>query len=146
MPREVAQIKTNRVRQRRLASSTVCHSPCPCVRQDALVAVCGSEAAADQVEALWADIKTKNRLDLSDQGLSDEAVGRVLKGLHMCAAILHFLCGEIMYEGPPPPLAHRISKADETYVAERTKPFPISELDFSGACRALRTLQTPRHK
>ena len=46
--------------------------------------VTGGEATADRVEALWEEIKTKNRLDLSDQGLSDDMIGRLLKGLHMC--------------------------------------------------------------
>lgn len=48
--------------------------------------VTGGEAVADRVEALWEEIKTKNRLDLSDQGMSDETIGRLLKGLHMCVS------------------------------------------------------------
>ena len=41
---------------------------------------------ADRVTKLWEDIKTKNRLDVSDQKLSDDDVGRMIKGLHMYAA------------------------------------------------------------
>ena len=52
----------------------------------ALVAVCGGEAMADRVKALWKDIMEKNRLDVSDQGLDDDGVVRLLKGLHMCVA------------------------------------------------------------
>ena len=54
----------------------------------ALVAVCGSEAMAERVKILWADIMEKKRLDVSDQGLNDDGVVRLLKGLHMCAARL----------------------------------------------------------
>jgi hypothetical protein len=52
----------------------------------ALAAVCGGEAMADRVKALWADIMEKKRLDVSDQGLDDDGVMRLLKGLHMCVA------------------------------------------------------------
>ena len=52
----------------------------------ALVAVCGGEAMADRVKALWEDIMEKKRLDVSDQGLDDDGVMRLLKGLHMCVA------------------------------------------------------------
>ena len=41
---------------------------------------------ADRVVKLWDDIKTKNRLDVADQGLSDDAVGKLIKGLHMYTA------------------------------------------------------------
>jgi hypothetical protein len=40
---------------------------------------------ADRVTKLWEDIKTKNRLDVSDQKLTDDAVSRLIKGLHMYA-------------------------------------------------------------
>lgn len=53
----------------------------------ALVAVCGSDAMADRVKILWEDIMDKKKLDCSDQGLDDEGVMRLLKGLHMCVAI-----------------------------------------------------------
>ena len=52
-----------------------------------LVAVCGSDAMADRVKILWEDIMDKKKLDCSDQGLDDEGVMRLLKGLHMCVAI-----------------------------------------------------------
>ena len=52
--------------------------------QDALVQVCGGEEMADRATKLWDDIKSKNRLDVSDQKLSDDAVARLIKGLHMC--------------------------------------------------------------
>ena len=52
--------------------------------QDALVQVCGGEEMADRATQLWDDIKTKNRLDVSDQNLSDDDVKCLIKGLHMC--------------------------------------------------------------
>ena len=52
----------------------------------ALLAVCGSESMVDRVKALWEDIMEKKRLDVSNQGLNDDAVARLLKGLHMCAS------------------------------------------------------------
>jgi len=52
---------------------------------DALIQVCGSEAMADKVRSLWTEMIDKQKLDLSDQGLTDDAVMRLLKGLHMCA-------------------------------------------------------------
>ncbi len=39
---------------------------------------------ADRATKLWDDIKTKNRLDVSDQKLSDDDVKCLIKGLHMC--------------------------------------------------------------
>ena len=53
--------------------------------EQALVAVCGSEEMAEKVKALWEDIKEKKKLDVHGQGLTDESVGKMLKGLHMCA-------------------------------------------------------------
>lgn len=87
MVKEVAEVKTERVGRRRQSPSSCSRADrrcAPCLRQDALVQVTGGEATADRVEALWEEIKTKNRLDLSDQGLSDDMIGRLLKGLHMC--------------------------------------------------------------
>ena len=55
-----------------------------CVVQDALVQVCGGEEMADRATKLWEDIKTKHRLDVSNQKLSDDSVVRLIKGLHMC--------------------------------------------------------------
>ena len=52
---------------------------------DALLQVCGSEGMVDRVKALWTDMVEKQKLDVSDQGLNDDAVMRLLKGLHMCA-------------------------------------------------------------
>jgi len=40
---------------------------------------------ADKVRSLWTEMIDKQKLDLSDQGLTDDAVMRLLKGLHMCA-------------------------------------------------------------
>ena len=54
------------------------------VHQLALLAVCGSDSMVERVKALWDDIIQNRRLDVSGQGLTDEAVGRLLKGLHMC--------------------------------------------------------------
>jgi hypothetical protein len=53
--------------------------------EQALLAVCGSDSMVERVKSLWDDIMTKKRLDVSGQGLTDDAVGRLLKGLHMCA-------------------------------------------------------------
>ncbi|MDC0525520.1 hypothetical protein OAO87_00880 [bacterium] len=53
----------------------------------ALLAVCGSDSMVDRVKSLWDDIMEKKRLDVSNQGLTDDAVGRLLKGLHMCASV-----------------------------------------------------------
>ena len=53
--------------------------------EGALLAVCGSETMVKQVKDLWDDIMEKKKLDVSGQGLNDDAVGRLLKGLHMCA-------------------------------------------------------------
>ena len=50
----------------------------------ALFAVCGSDSMVERVKALWDEILERKRLDVSDQGLTDEAVMRLLKGLHMC--------------------------------------------------------------
>ena len=62
---------------------------------------------AEKVTHLWAEINEKNRLDLSDQRLSDDDVDKILKGLHMIAKTSGFL-------------------------TERTRPFPLTEIDFSG--------------
>lgn len=53
--------------------------------EEAMLQVCGSESMVEKVKALWADMMEKKRLDVSDQGLSDDDVARLLKGLHMCA-------------------------------------------------------------
>ena len=53
--------------------------------EDALLQVCGSDSMVTQVKAVWETMMEKKLLDVSDQGLSDEAVMRLLKGLHMCA-------------------------------------------------------------
>ena len=53
--------------------------------ESALLAVCGSESMVSAVKGHWEDIMERNYLDVSNQGLTDEAVGRLLKGLHMCA-------------------------------------------------------------
>ena len=53
--------------------------------EQALLAVCGSDSMVTMVKGLWDDIMEKKKLDVSGQGLTDEAVGRLLKGLHMCA-------------------------------------------------------------
>lgn len=60
--------------------------------EDALLQVCGSEDMVEKVRALWTEMMEKKRLDVSDQGLSDDGVKRLLKGLHM-------------YAPWPPPLA-----------------------------------------
>jgi len=54
--------------------------------EGALLAVCGSESMVKMVKGLWEDIMEKKRLDVSDQGLTDESTGRLLKGLHMYAS------------------------------------------------------------
>ena len=51
----------------------------------ALLAVCGSESMVTQVKTLWEEMMEKKRMDVSGQGLTDDAVTRLLKGLHMCA-------------------------------------------------------------
>ena len=53
--------------------------------EDALEQVCGSAAMAERVKVLWADIMEKKVLDVSDLGLNDDDVTKLLKGLHMCA-------------------------------------------------------------
>ena len=55
--------------------------------ESALLAVCGTESMCERVKLLWEDIMEKKKMDVSDQGLSDEAVGRLLKGLHMCVPL-----------------------------------------------------------
>lgn len=79
----------------------------PFADADALVQVCGGEDMADKVKKLWDEMQEKKRLDVSDQRLNDDAIQRMIKGLHM------------------------ISKTSG-YQTERTKPFPVTELDFSG--------------
>ena len=39
----------------------------------------------DKVKATWEDILENKRMDVSGQGLDDDGVARLLKGLHMCA-------------------------------------------------------------
>lgn len=51
----------------------------------ALAAVCGGETMAEKVRTIWSDMLEKKRLDVSNLGLTDESVQRLLKGLHMCA-------------------------------------------------------------
>jgi hypothetical protein len=51
----------------------------------ALLAVCGGESMVDKVKATWEDILENKRMDVSGQGLDDDGVARLLKGLHMCA-------------------------------------------------------------
>ena len=107
--------------------------------QDALVQVCGGEEMADRATQLWDDIKTKNRLDVSDQNLSDDDVKCLIKGLHMCDTC-HACPGEERgpaleserERGPARPRDRVAKTQDETYANERTKPFPLTELDFSG--------------
>lgn len=53
--------------------------------EDALLAVCGGSEMVDRVKALWKDMMDQKKLDVSNQGLSDDSVSRLLKGLHMCA-------------------------------------------------------------
>ena len=53
----------------------------------ALLAVCGSDSMVERVKSLWDDITQKNKMDVSDQGLTDDAVVRLLKGLHMCVPV-----------------------------------------------------------
>ena len=53
----------------------------------ALLAVCGTESMFDRVKQLWEEMMEKKRLDVSGQGLSDDEVVRLLKGLHMCADV-----------------------------------------------------------
>ncbi|KAL1523209.1 hypothetical protein AB1Y20_018161 [Prymnesium parvum] len=62
---------------------------------------------AQKAQNLWDEIHEKNRLDLSDQRLSDEEIGQLLKGIHM------------------------ISRTSG-HQTERMKPLPLTELDFSG--------------
>ena len=71
---------------------------------EALIQVCGSESMAKKAQALWDEMHEKNRLDLSDQKLSDEEIGQLLKGIHMCApgAACHFFAVAML--PPPPPL------------------------------------------
>eukprot|EP00966_Prymnesium_polylepis_P278624 6437175-Prymnesium_polylepis.1 len=52
--------------------------------KEALIQVCGGESMAEKAQALWDEMHEKNRLDLSDQRLSDEEIGQLLKGIHMC--------------------------------------------------------------
>ena len=54
--------------------------------EGALLAVCGSDSLVEQVKQLWTDINEKNKLDVSGRGLNDDAIVKVLKGLHMCAS------------------------------------------------------------
>ena len=94
MPKEVATIRSDRVKQPFLPTRCFAASrplrrhlkaPCPVSPvQDALVQVCGGEEMADRATQLWDDIKAKNRLDVSDQNLSDDDVKCLIKGLHMC--------------------------------------------------------------
>jgi len=53
--------------------------------EDALIQVCGNESMADKVRLLWTEMMDKQKLDVSDQGLDDDAVTRLLKGIHMYA-------------------------------------------------------------
>jgi hypothetical protein len=53
--------------------------------EDALLQVCGGEAMVERVKAQWTAIMDTKRLDVSEAGLDDDAVGKLLKGLHMCA-------------------------------------------------------------
>ena len=55
--------------------------------ESALLAVCGTESMCERVKLLWEDIMENKKMDVSDQGLNDEAVGRLLKGLHMCVPL-----------------------------------------------------------
>ena len=55
--------------------------------ESALLAVCGSDSMMDRVKSLWEEMMEKKRLDCSNQGLTDDATGRLLKGLHMCARL-----------------------------------------------------------
>ena len=73
-----------------------------------LVKTCGSESMVDRVKSTWNDMISKNRLDLSGQRLADDGVQKLLKGLHLYSRLKNF-------------------QADN-----RTKPFPLHELDFSG--------------
>ena len=53
--------------------------------EDALLQVCGTEDMVERVRKLWDDMMEKKRLDVADQGLTDDGITRLLKGLHMCA-------------------------------------------------------------
>uniref|UniRef100_A0A7S4BI96 Uncharacterized protein n=1 Tax=Chrysotila carterae TaxID=13221 RepID=A0A7S4BI96_CHRCT len=76
--------------------------------RDALVKICGGEDMAARVERVWEEMMEKKRIDLSGQRMTDEDFGFLLKGLHMFSRT-------------------------SGYQTERIKPFPITELDFSGA-------------
>jgi hypothetical protein len=52
---------------------------------DALLQVCGSEQMASKVRVLWTEMMEKQKLDVSDQGLNNDTVQKLIKGLHMCA-------------------------------------------------------------
>ena len=52
---------------------------------DALLQVCGSEQMATKVRVLWTEMMEKQKLDVSDQGLNNDTVQKLIKGLHMCA-------------------------------------------------------------
>lgn len=52
---------------------------------DALQQVCGGLDMVEKVRALWDEIIEKKRLDVSNQGLTDDSLTKLLKGLHMCA-------------------------------------------------------------
>ena len=69
--------------------------------------LCGSEGMADRVKNLWDDLMEKERLDISKQRLSDSEIGLLIKGLYSMAKTTG-------------------------YQTERIKPFPITEIDFSG--------------
>ena len=79
-----AALRHHMLLSRRCVVTSRPHAPCRV--QDALVQVCGGEEMADRATKLWDDIKTKNRLDVSDQKLSDDDVKCLIKGLHMCDA------------------------------------------------------------
>jgi hypothetical protein len=53
--------------------------------EEALQQVCGGQETAEKAHKLWDEMHEKNRLDLSDQRLSDDEIGQLLKGIHMCA-------------------------------------------------------------
>ena len=52
--------------------------------ESALLAVCGSESMAERVKELWERIMEDKKMDVSGQGMNDDEIQRLLKGLHMC--------------------------------------------------------------
>lgn len=102
--------------------------------ESALLAVCGSESMVTQVKECWEAIMEKNKLDVSGQGLNDESVNRLLKGLHMCA------------RGRPG--AHLSAAHEKCRRLRAAAPLPrlptFAQLLLSPACRPSRSCSRPR--